>query len=137
MVFGENASTTGARSDLAQVTAAAARFVRVHGFDKRLSKTDAVQLTDENLNTDIAPTNVAMEAILAEQQARAKALLTENSVLFMRITQELLEHGEVSTARFAQWLGIEDVSGESALEPYAQQLAAFGDRIEIMGSRTR
>ncbi|MBK7656820.1 MAG: peptidase M41, partial [Betaproteobacteria bacterium] len=29
MVFGENASTTGARSDLAKATASAARFVRV------------------------------------------------------------------------------------------------------------
>jgi hypothetical protein len=136
MVFGENASTTGARSDLTKVTASAARFVRMYGFSKRLSKTDLVQMSDENMNTDIALTNSAIEAILVEQHTRAKSLLTENSALFMRVTQELLEHGEVTTARFAEWLGIEDAAGDGALEPYAQQLAAFGSRIEKMDSRT-
>ena len=132
MVFGEDACTTGAKSDLAKATASAAKFVRQHGFDKRLSKTDTVQMSDENLNTDIALTNARIEAILVEQYARAMELLNANSSIFMLITQELVERGEVTRDKFAEWLGMDAVAEEGALEPYANQLAAFEARIEMM-----
>jgi cell division protease FtsH len=132
MVFGEDASTTGAKSDLTKVTAMAAKFVRQYGFEKRLSKTDMAQTADENTNTDIALTNATIEAILAAQYCRALELLNENRTIFIQITQELAERGEVSRDKFAQWLGIDYVLEESHLEPYARQLAAFEARIEMM-----
>lgn len=132
MVFGEDASTTGAKGDLAKATASAAKFVRHHGFDKRLSKTDIVQMSEENMNTDIDSTNPCIEAILAAQFSRAMALLHENSAIFMQIAQELVDHGEVSTSKFASWLGIEDATEQSLLEPYANRLAAFVTRLRLM-----
>jgi len=132
MVFGEDASTTGAKSDLEKVTATASKFVRQHGFDNRLSKTDTVQMSNENMNTDVAMTNPCIEAILVEQYARAKELLNENSAVFMQIAQELVECGEVSTSRFASWLGIEDITEQSLPEPYANRLAAFQARLQLM-----
>jgi len=132
MVFGEDASTTGAKSDLEKVTATASKFVRQHGFDNRLSKTDTVQMSNENMNTDVAMTNPCIEAILVEQYARAKELLNENSAVFMQIAQELVECGEVSTSRFASWLGIEDITEQSLPEPYANRLAAFEARLQLM-----
>lgn len=125
MVFGDDACTTGAKGDYAKATTAAARFVRQFGFNGRLSVTDVAQGSDENLNTDIAPTNVAIEAILGEQYARSAELLKEHSAVFLKITQELIEFGEVSRQQFSDWLGIEDVAGLGLLEPYAKRLAAF------------
>lgn len=132
MVFGQDASTTGAKGDLAKATASAAKFVRHHGFDKRLSKTDIVQMSEENMNTDIESTNACIEAILAAQLSRAMALLHENSAVFMQIAQELVEHGEVSTSKFSSWLDIEDATEQSLLEPYANRLAAFETRLRLV-----
>ena len=133
LVFGEDAATTGAESDLQKATASAARFVRQHGFDKRLSRTDIAQTSNENLNTDIALTNAAVEALLVEQHARAAKLLKENSAIFLKIVQGLTENGDVSRAQFAEWLGIEEVTEQGLLEPYANRLAAFESRLKLMG----
>ena len=133
MVFGEDAATTGAKSDLQKATVSAARFVRQYGFDKRLSRTDIAPTSDENSNTDIALTNAAIEALLVEQYARAVELLKENSAIFLNIVQGLTENGEVSRAQFAEWLGIEEVTEQGLLEPYANRLAAFESRLKSMG----
>ncbi len=84
------------------------------------------------VNTDIALTNPCIEAVLVDQYARATELLNENSSVFMRITQELVDCGEVSTSRFASWLGIEDTTEQSLLEPYANRLNAFEARLQLM-----
>ena len=133
MVFGEDAATTGAKSDLQKATVSAARFVRQYGFDKRLSRTDIAPTSDENSNTDIALTNAAIEALLVEQYARAAELLKENSAIFLKIVQGLTENGEVSREQFAEWLGIEEVTEQGLLEPYANRLAAFESRLKSMG----
>lgn len=132
MVFGEDAVTTGAKNDLQKATALAAKFVRQYGFDKRLSRTDIAQTSEENTNTDIALTNSGIESLLVEQYARAAELLKENSAVFIKITQELIEHGEVSKGKFTEWLGIEEVAEQGLLEPYADRLAAFESRIKLM-----
>ena len=56
-MFGEDACTTGAQHDFKQATAQAAQFVRRHGFGARLSRTDVTQDMEDDINTDIAPTN--------------------------------------------------------------------------------
>jgi cell division protease FtsH len=128
MVFGEDACTTGAEQDFKQATAEAAQFVRHHGFAGRFSRTDVTVNMDDDLNTDIAPTNDAIESLLAEQYARATRLLQEHSAIFLRITQALSQHGEVSKQLLAQWLGLKVAFEPSVLEPYADRLAAFAAR---------
>lgn len=131
MVFGEDASTSGAQSDLAKATSAASKFVRHDGFDVRLSKTDIAHISDLNINTDIALTDACIEAILVEQYARAMELLNENRATFMWITQELVKCGEVSTDKFAKWLGIQNISEKTLCEAYADRLTAFGSHLEL------
>lgn len=132
MVFGDDACTTGAKNDYKKATASAAQFVRQYGFGKRLSRTDITQNSDDHLNTEIEPTNTAIEALLVEQYARAAGLLKTHSTTFMRITQELVEHGEVPKQKFADWLGIEVIAEQSLLEPYANRLVAFESQIKLM-----
>lgn len=132
LVFGDDACTTGAKGDYAKATTAAAKFVRQYGFNGRLSVTDVAQGSDENLNTDIAPTNVAIEAILVEQYARSAELLKQHSPVFLKITQELFESGQVSRKQFSNWLGIEDLGEQALLEPYADRLAAFELQQQVM-----
>jgi len=128
MVFGEDACTTGAEHDLKQATAQAAQFIRRHGFGTRLSRTDVTQDMEDDINTDIAPTNAAIEALLTQQYDRATAVLQEHSAVFLRITQALTERGELSMQELAQWLGLPMASEPSVLEPYADHLAAFAKR---------
>lgn len=132
MVFGDDACTTGAKNDYKKATATAAQFVRQYGFGKRLSRTDITPNSDDHLNTEIEPTNTAIEALLVEQYARAAELLKTHSTIFMRITQELVEHGEVPKQKFADWLGIEVIAEQSLLEPYANRLAAFESQLKLM-----
>lgn len=137
LVFGEEACTTGAEQDFKQATAEAAQFVRRHGFAGRLSRTDVTVDTEEDLNTDMSPTNDAIEALLAEQYARATRLLQEHSALFLRITQALSQYGEVSKQQLAQWLGLKVASEPSVLEPYADRLAAFAARQGVVEKLAR
>ena len=125
MVFGEDACTTGAEQDLKRATEETAQFVRHFGFANRLSRTDTTNDMDENINTDMAPTNSAIEALLAQQFARASALLQEYSDVFLRITQALCDHGELSKHELARWLGLPQAPEHSVLEPYADHLAVF------------
>lgn len=125
LVFGDDACTTGANGDYAKATTDAAKFVRKYGFSGRLSVTDVAQGSDENLNTDIVPTNVAIEAILVEQYARSTELLRQNSGVFLKITHALIASGEVSRKQFSDWLGIEDLGERGLLKPYADRLATF------------
>ena len=111
--------------------------MRRHGFAGRLSRTDVTVDTEEDLNTDMAPTNDAIEALLAEQYARATRLLQEHSAIFLCITQALSQHGEVSKQQLAQWLGLKVASEPSVLEPYADRLAAFAARQGVVEKLTR
>ncbi|MES2581962.1 MAG: AAA family ATPase [Pseudomonadota bacterium] len=133
MVFGVESCTTGAEHDLEQATADAAQFVRHYGFGGRLSRTDVTHKMDDDVNTDIAPTNAAIEALLQAQYARATQLLQEHGAVFLRITQALTEHGEVPKQALAQWLGLPVAAEPSVLEPYADHLAAFAQQRRALG----
>jgi len=137
MVFGDDACTTGAEHDLKQATADAVQFVRHYGFAQRLSRTDVTHDMDDDINTDIAPTNDAIEALLQAQYLRAQGLLQEHNAVFLRITQALAEQGEISKQELAQWLGLEVAAKPSVLEPYAAQLAAFAQRKAALGQVER
>lgn len=125
LVFGDSARTTGAEHDLRQATATAAQFVRYHGFGDRLSRTDVTGETHQDLNTDMAPTNAAIEALLQEQYARAAALLRGRLPLFLSLVQQLMDKGFLSRAESAALLGVPATAGSGMLEPYAARLDAF------------
>ncbi len=125
MVFGESACTTGAEQDFKQATAAAAQWVRHHGFGDRISRTDVTHDQNDDVNTDVAPTNAAIEALLQAQYARAVDLLRLHATVFVRITEALVQQGEVPPQQLADWMGLKATKELGVLEPYAQRLAAF------------
>lgn len=125
MVFGESACTTGAEQDFKQATAAAAQWVRHHGFGDRISRTDVTHDQNDDVNTDVAPTNAAIEALLQAQYARAVDLLRLHATVFVRITEALVQQGEVPPQQLADWMGLKATKEQGVLEPYAQRLAAF------------
>jgi len=132
LVFGEDACTTGSESDFKNATALAARFVRHFGLGSRLSRTDVADSIDDNLNTDVAPTNAEIEALLAQAYARARELLAADSALLLQIVDELLAQGQVSKEKMAGLLGVGIASEERMLMPYAEQLQVFSLQHELM-----
>ncbi|WP_228778515.1 MULTISPECIES: AAA family ATPase [unclassified Polaromonas] len=132
LVFGDDACTTGSESDFKNATALAARFVRHFGFGKRLSRIDVTDSTEENLNTDVEPTNAEIEALLAQAYARAQEILKADSALLLGIVDELLAHGQVGKEKMASLLGVAIAKEEQMLAPYAEQLRVFGMQHELM-----
>lgn len=125
LVFGPNACTTGAEQDLKQATAEAARFVRVHGFGDRLSRTDVPCEVDCEISTAIAPTDAAVERILAAQYNRAQRLLQQHAGLLAQLAEALVRDGEVPRPQLARLLGLEIADEPAVLFPYALRLARF------------
>ena len=133
LVFGEMACTTGAEQDLKQVTAEAARYVRHHGFGARLARTDATVEMDNNLNTDVMPSNDAIEALMQQQYRRAQALLQTHRESLGRMADALMKAGSIAPAEMAALLdgcGIALAPGAApedglVLEPFATRLTAF------------
>jgi len=95
-VFGPAACTTGAEGDLTQATEDAARHVRYHGFGARLSRTDIADEPNGHINTNIAPINHAMEALLQAQYQRADAVLRAHAQAFNAIVDTLLRQGSIT-----------------------------------------
>jgi len=137
-VFGEMATTTGAEGDYRQATASAARHIRYHGFGQRISRTDISHEMENLINTDIAPSNEAIEALLQVQNQRACALLRAHRRAFEAVVDALLQHGNITPSQMVTLLdsyGIpltEAAAEESlptedtqVLEPFAQRLADF------------
>ncbi|MFI8618079.1 AAA family ATPase [Acidovorax sp. NPDC077693] len=137
LVFGEMACTTGAEQDYKQVTAEAARYVRHHGFGARISRTDATVEMDNHINTDVGPSNAAIEALLQSQYQRTQALLHGHQPALNALVGALMDHGmiaqdEMQALLAAQGLtlavrpascgGAED---SLVLEPFAERLALF------------
>jgi hypothetical protein len=125
LVFNEGACTTGSESDFKSATALAARYVRYYGFGSRLSRTDVTHETEDDINTDIAPSNVEIESLLAQQYARAQALLKADASLLLHITQALLADGQIAKEQMAVLLGVPLAQDEHMLVPYAEQLSVF------------
>ncbi len=132
LVFGDSACTTGSESDFKNATALAARYVRHFGFGSRLSRTDVTHDRDDNLNTDVVPTNAEIETLLAQEYARAQAVLKTEVALLLQIVDELLAQGQVSQHKMAALLGVRVARDELMLMPYADQLEVFSLQHALM-----
>jgi len=144
-VFGEMATTTGAEGDYRQATASAARHIRYHGFGQRISRTDITHEMESLINTDITPSNEAIEALLQAQNQRACALLRAHRRAFEAVVDALLQHGNITPPQMVKLLdgyGIplnealaENLLAEDTqvLEPFAQRLADFRNNTGFMG----
>jgi hypothetical protein len=134
-VFGEMACTTGAEQDYKQATAEAARFVRHLGFGERISRTDVTLEMDNHINTDIEPSNAAIEALLQTQHQRAQSLLERHRAALSALVSALMDHGMIAQPEMQQLLAAQGLDIRTTtplgpdealvLEPFAQRLAQF------------
>lgn len=125
-VFGEDAVTTGAYEDVRKATAHAAQFVRHHAFGERISHTDVCTEMDENVNTDVEPTNDQVEALLQAQQQRAQQVLREHADLFRKLVAHLLQHGFITAPVFADMAQLpHSLPQEDTIEPYHAKWQEF------------
>lgn len=136
LVFGEMACTTGAEQDYKQVTADAARYIRHHGFGARLARTDVTVEMDNHVNTDVGPSNDAIEALMQQQYRRAQELLQTHREALGRTVDALLRQGTIAPVEMVALLkdcgialappapgGLPDEG--LVLEPFAAKLGAF------------
>ena len=139
LVFGEMACTTGAEQDYKQVTAEAARYVRHHGFDARISRTDATVEMDNHINTDVGPSNAAIEELLQAQYRRTQALLRGQPAALHALVAALMDHGLIAQDEMQALLAAHGLrvatrpavpGGDETLvlEPFAERLAQFRRR---------
>ena len=131
LVFGPALSSSGAESDLRKATEQAARMVRHLGHGERIGRTDVSASSDDNLCTDVEGSNAPIEALLQVEHARATQLLEAHRDALLALVDELVEHGQVTPARFAQVVGLPLTAAEDALDPYAQRLAAFREDLPV------
>jgi len=135
-VFGRHNATSGSESDLTQATSDAAHFIRYHGFGARLSRTDVVDEPCEHVNTDVMPSNDAIEVLLQEQQERAAQVLRSHAQVFHALVDTLLHQGNIAPAEMGALMQRFGISLHSTppesnddtslvLAPFAEQLAAF------------
>ena len=129
LVFGADATTTGAEADRKQATANAIAYVRHHGFGSRMSRTDVTVEKDDDLNTDVGPTNAEAEALMSAEAERATALLRTHGDAFRALVQQLLATGTVPAAEFAKVTGIAVAAAAphapSGPEPWHARWSAF------------
>lgn len=129
LVFGPDATTTGAEADRKQATANAIAYVRHHGFGSRVSRTDVTVEKDDDLNTDVGPTNAEAEALMSAEAERATALLRTHGDAFRALVQQLLATGTVPAAEFAKVTGIAVTAAAphapSGPEPWHARWSAF------------
>ena len=124
-VFGADAVSTGAEQDLAKATEQAARYHRHWAMGDRLSRVDVTHDTEQHLNTDVDPSNAAIEATLQAEFARAQTLLQGAREPFERLVRTLLERGWVDAAQFPAVTGLQLPARNDALEPWAQAWSDF------------
>ena len=128
-MFGQEACTSGASQDFRQATAFAAQYVRHYAFGTRLSRTDVTNDADDNLNTDVRATNPEIEALLAQEHARALALLEAHAPAFMSVVEALMQEGSVAPSKLAELLDLPaDAGAGSSTDAYAALLATFKAR---------
>lgn len=132
LVFGPELSSSGAESDLRKATETAARMLRHLGHGPRIGRSDVSAESDDNLCTDVDASNAPIEALLQAEHARATGLIDTHRDALLALVDELMAHGQVTPARFAELVALPLGQPEDALDPYAQRLAAFraGDRPE-------
>lgn len=119
LVFGEEACTIGAEHDYESATEYAARFVRHFGFGLKRSRVDMAYESEENLNTDIQPSNEEIEHILQTQAFRAEQLLQNQRDKLIVLVEALLLHGTISAEQFSGLVNIPlKHTTEGPLEPW-------------------
>ncbi|WP_140636839.1 AAA family ATPase [Methylibium rhizosphaerae] len=128
LVFGHELSSSGAESDLRRATETAARMLRHLGHGTRIGRSDVSPDSDDNLCTDVEASNAPIEALLQAEHARATRLIETHRRALLALVDELMEHGQVTPARFASLVGLPLDMPEEALDPYAQRLAEFRSR---------
>ncbi|RMX18834.1 AAA family ATPase [Vandammella animalimorsus] len=129
VVFGADACSSGAEQDIQHATEYASRFVRFLGYGERLARTDVTSETNEHLNTDVQPSNLAIEAILQAQMQRSTALIAAHRQQLLTLVDELMRHGELGRQRLAELLGVPMAPQDPmVLTDYAQRLQAFAQR---------
>jgi hypothetical protein len=125
LVFGPELSSSGAESDLRKATETAARMLRHLGHGSRVGRSDVSRDSDDNLCTDVEATNAPIEALLQAEHDRATRLMEEHRDALLALVDELINHGQVTPARFATVVGLPLGMPEDALDPYADRLASF------------
>ena len=145
LVFGDQACSTGAEQDYRQTTELASKFVRLFGFGDRISVTDVTVDRDEHVNTDMEPSNAAIEALLRDEYTRTEALLIRHRNALTALVQALLSRGMLTPAEVRDVLlphrihlepGSETGTESQVLEPYARKLAAFCESVELPAKTT-
>ena len=116
-------------TDRKQATANAIAYVRHHGFGSRVSRTDVTVEKDDDLNTDVGPTNAEAEALMSADAERATTLLRTHGDAFRALVQQLLATGTVPAAEFAKVTGIAVTAAAphapSGPEPWHARWSAF------------
>ena len=125
LVFGPDLSSSGAESDLRKATETAARMLRHLGHGPRIARSDVSVDSEDNVCTDVETTNAPIQALLQTEHARATQLLGNHRGALLAVVDELLEKGQVTPLRFGTITGLHLDRTEDALDPYAQNLAAF------------
>ena len=59
-----------------------------------------------HINTDVASTNVEIEAGLQTQYERAQVLLAANRAIYLRMVNELVKAGQLEPQQIRDWLGL-------------------------------
>ncbi len=131
LVFGPELSSSGAESDLRKATETAARMQRHLGHGERIGRTDVSTSSEDNLCTDVAASNAAMEALLQAEHARATSLIETHREALLALVDELMDQGQVTPARFAALLGLPLGAPADSLDPYAARLAAFREGRQV------
>ena len=129
VVFGAEHVTSGGLGDLTQATQRAAEYVRFLGFDGRISRTDLQSDESDSVNTDMAPTNVAIEKLLKLQSRRARDILKRHRVELLTIAQALQARGAVEPQEILQWMGLN--AQQQGIAPFASMLDHY--RLDISG----
>jgi hypothetical protein len=125
LVFGPEMSSSGAESDLRKATETAARMLRHLGHGARIGRSDVPAGSEDNLCTDVEASNAPIEALLQAEHARATKLIESHRSELLALVDELMAHGQVTPARFAEVAGLPLGRPDDALDPYAQSLAQF------------
>ena len=79
-----------------------------------------------HINTDVASTNVEIEAGLQTQYERAQVLLAANRAIYLRMVNELVKAGQLEPQQIRDWLGLSQPEApKEVLEPFEAKLREF------------
>lgn len=80
--------------------------MRHFAFGNSLRRSYVTADADDSLNTDVAPSNEEIEALLQGQARRATDLLRIDAAALLQIVRELLAHGHVPSVKMSKLLSL-------------------------------